>query len=97
MCLDFSEGTKISITEQGTAAPETQREMGPCVLYRSLATLLAAADPEQRSGFFVMGLEAILFQATVGRNCVIKSQGLLAWVTKTTRHLLTIKSHTKYK
>lgn len=96
MCVDFREGTEISAAELDTAAPETQREVGPCVLHHSLATILDGADPECRPGF-VMGLEAILFQVMPGRNSVIKSQGLLAWVTITPRHHLRTKSHTKYK
>lgn len=47
MCLDFSEGTEIATAELETAAPETQREEGSCVLFCSLATLLAAADPSR--------------------------------------------------
>lgn len=48
MCLGFSKGTEISTAERETAAPENRREMGFCVVWRSLATLRAAADPERR-------------------------------------------------
>lgn len=46
--MDFREGTEISTAELETAAPEHHRAMGSRVVWRSLATPGATADPERR-------------------------------------------------